>query len=223
MIRRILDSCQRYFESKDVLTAPERQILNDLRLVEDQYPVAVVSRADLDGIGFAACKISDSRMEELADKLGDDYSDQLFWESLQVIADSMELPRLPACPFCAERATFDMKAGVYRCPHCNQTWHDDIFVLAEYPEDVSDIEDYYPSFTSRDKHACYISEYDYLKKFREKPDRNCCFKVLRWPESKPYLNVVPDSIGALNEPVIDDFGIGKFGSQAIWVPLCNLR
>lgn len=54
--------------------------------MKESFPIAHVSREDLDYIGYDTSNVSDSTMERLASKLGDDYCDQLFWISLDVIA-----------------------------------------------------------------------------------------------------------------------------------------
>jgi len=69
----------------------------DLYLVDDMkeesFPISYVSREDLDHIGYDTSYVSDDTMKRLADKLGDDYCEQLFWSSLDVIADIMGIPK----------------------------------------------------------------------------------------------------------------------------------
>lgn len=54
---------------------------------KENFEIASVCRADLEGLGYDTSRITDETMERLASKLGDDYCDQLFWTSLQVLAD----------------------------------------------------------------------------------------------------------------------------------------
>lgn len=61
--------------------------------MKESFVIAHVSRADLEGIGYDTSKVSDEDMEYLARKLGDDYCDQLFWSSLPIIADYLEIPK----------------------------------------------------------------------------------------------------------------------------------
>ena len=60
----------------------------DMENVEgkEYFSVTSVSRADLEGIGFDTSNVDDDTMERLASKLGDDYCEQLYWSSLEIIA-----------------------------------------------------------------------------------------------------------------------------------------
>lgn len=57
------------------------------------FPITSVCRADLESIGFDTATVDDATMKELAGKLADDYCDQLFWSSLPIIADNLEIPK----------------------------------------------------------------------------------------------------------------------------------
>lgn len=59
----------------------------------DSFNISRLSREDLEAIGFDTSDVDDKTMEELAGKLGDDYCTQLFWDSLEIIADIMGIPR----------------------------------------------------------------------------------------------------------------------------------
>ena len=54
--------------------------------MKESFVISEVSREDLEYLGYDTSYVSDSTMERLASKLGDDYCDQLFWISLDVIA-----------------------------------------------------------------------------------------------------------------------------------------
>ena len=60
---------------------------------EEFFTITRVSRDDLDAVGFDTSEVDDSTMERLASKLGDDYCEQLFWSSLEIIAEYMEIPK----------------------------------------------------------------------------------------------------------------------------------
>lgn len=53
---------------------------------KDSFPITSVSREDLEALGYDTENISDDTMESLASKLADDYCEQLFWTSLDIIA-----------------------------------------------------------------------------------------------------------------------------------------
>ena len=61
---------------------------------DDEYFVITrVHRDDLDAAGFDASQVDDATMERLADKMGDDYLEQLFWVHLPILAEYLEIPR----------------------------------------------------------------------------------------------------------------------------------
>lgn len=61
--------------------------------MKDSFEITSVSRADLEELGYNTSKVSDKTMEYLAKKLADDYCEQLFWTSLDIIADYMDIPK----------------------------------------------------------------------------------------------------------------------------------
>jgi hypothetical protein len=60
------------------------------------FPITSVCRADLEQIGFDTASVDDGTMTELAEKLADDYCDQLFWGSLEILAEHLEIPKRKA-------------------------------------------------------------------------------------------------------------------------------
>ena len=225
-MQQILDDMRAYFEAKPSLTPQEQTLLQ--RLKADSFPVTTVSRTDLQACGFDTRFITDSQMCDLAKKMANDYCEQLFWSSMEIIADGLDFPRHPRCPDCNRRCVrLDEQTATYRCESCGQEWHEDRFVLVEFPEDIHFEEKCigYPSLEGRDSSARYVPEYDYISHFKIQPAPGKCFKPLRWPESQPYLfpDKPDDAIDSLNEPVMDECGIEDFGENAVWVPLCNLR
>ena len=60
---------------------------------KNYFPITSVSRDDLEFIGFDTRNVSDSTMEYLAKKMADDYLEQLYWISLRVIAEYLEIPQ----------------------------------------------------------------------------------------------------------------------------------
>jgi len=55
---------------------------------KDSFPITSVSREDLEALGFDTSNVSDDTMERLASKLADDYCEQLFWSSLEILAEN---------------------------------------------------------------------------------------------------------------------------------------
>lgn len=61
--------------------------------MKESFIITQVSREDLETIGYDTSEVSDDTMERLASKLGDDYCEQLFWTSLDIMAEYMEIPK----------------------------------------------------------------------------------------------------------------------------------
>ena len=61
--------------------------------MKEEFVISVLSRADLEALGFDVSNVDDYTMQRLADKLGDDYCEQLFWSSLKILAEYFEIPK----------------------------------------------------------------------------------------------------------------------------------
>lgn len=59
----------------------------------ESFPITSVSRGDLDAKGFDTSEVDDATMERLASKMADDYCEQLFWSSMEIIAEYMDIPK----------------------------------------------------------------------------------------------------------------------------------
>lgn len=57
------------------------------------FPITSLSRPDLERIGFDGAVIDDATMKKLAEMMASDYCEQLFWNSLKIIAEHLEIPR----------------------------------------------------------------------------------------------------------------------------------
>ena len=61
---------------------------------QEFFEISSLSRDDLIQSGFDVSEVSDEDMRTLAGKLGQDYSEQLFWGSLEIIAgEIMNIPK----------------------------------------------------------------------------------------------------------------------------------
>jgi hypothetical protein len=61
---------------------------------EGYFVITRVHRDDLEAAGFDTSNVTDSQMEYLAKKMADDYLSQLFWSSLEIIAeDVLKIPK----------------------------------------------------------------------------------------------------------------------------------
>lgn len=61
--------------------------------LKDKFKITSVTREDLEDIGFDTSNVEDSTMEKLARRLSDDYCTNLFWCSLEIIAESLNIPK----------------------------------------------------------------------------------------------------------------------------------
>lgn len=224
MVQQILDDMRVYFEAKTTMTPEEQALLQ--RLNDDFFPTTSVSREDLQACGFDTRSVTDAQMCRLAQKMANDYCEQLFWSSMEIIAEGLEFPRYPECPILASQHIYlDKQKRTLHCENCGQEWHEHLYVLVELPDDTSCFEEEYigySSFGSKDNRARYVSEYDYIARFKKRPGPDRYFKPLRWPESQPYLSS-NDFDDTLNEPIQDECGIEDFGENSVWVQLCNLK
>ncbi|WP_443639636.1 hypothetical protein [Alistipes shahii] len=227
MLQQLLDDLRGYFEAKSSLTTQEQELWN--RLKKADYPILDLQDDDLAQKGFDFRRITDEQMRQLARQMTADYCKEDYWERLENTADELQLPRYPRCPACGHNGVvLDETKGVMHCEICDQTWHEDLYVLAEFPDDTTYFEENdigYPSFGSEDNGARYVPEYDYIQQFEQDPPANAYFKPMQWPESQPYLflDEPHESTDALCEPINDEKGRADFGKQAVWVPMCNLK
>ena len=96
MVQQILDDIRAYFEAKTSLTPQEQDLLQ--RLNEGFYPVALVSRENLQSCGFDTRSITDTQMRELAKRMRRCYGEQFFLSNMEAIAEALEFPYYPVCP-----------------------------------------------------------------------------------------------------------------------------
>ena len=72
---------------------PETETVSDVSQKQEFFKITSVSRDDLEARGFDTESIDDSNMSTLARKMGDDYCTQLFWDSMEIIAEILGFPR----------------------------------------------------------------------------------------------------------------------------------
>ena len=60
-----------------------------LEEMSKEFKITSVTREDLEMRGFDATNITDAQMERLAQKMCDDYLEQMFWISLDIIAEDI--------------------------------------------------------------------------------------------------------------------------------------
>ncbi len=222
MIQGLLNQVREYFNAIKNPSEQEKNIINQLS--GGYFPITSIHRDDLEARNFDVNKITDSQMEELAKKMSDDYCEQLFWDSMTILAELMEFPKKRGtyCPKCkSEHIRYDATDGKCHCDVCEQIWDEDIYVLVEFPDDASLFEEKnigFPSWTSEDNGARYVPEYDYIDELEESPEPGQCFKVVCWPDSQEYMEKA-DNPDSRIEVVQNEAALEKFGSSAYWVPI----
>ena len=60
-----------------------------LEEMSKEFEITSVTREDLESRGFDTTNITDAQMEKLARKMCDDYLEQMFWISLDIIAEDI--------------------------------------------------------------------------------------------------------------------------------------
>ena len=60
-----------------------------LEEMNKEFKITSVTREDLEMRGFDTTNITDAQMERLAQKMCDDYLEQMFWISLDIIAEDI--------------------------------------------------------------------------------------------------------------------------------------
>jgi len=227
MYRQLLKDIHHYLCSIQKKSKEELSLIQRIEADLNYFPITYVHRDDLEAKGFNASKVDDDDMAELAGKLSNDYQEQLFWESLVIIADILNFPKAKNifCPKCESRnIKYNPDSCKHSCSLCKTEWSD-VYVLVEFPDDSTYFETEeigYPCFNSEDNGARYVSEYEYILQFQKLPEPNSYYKPVMWPDSQQYMDL-PENLRELCENVADEKGLEDFGSSAMWVSLCLLN
>lgn len=219
-MRRILLQLQDYFKSKSELTEQEQFLLKEISGELEFYIISRLHRDDLKGKGFDISSISDETMSEIASRLESDYTEQLFWQSLEIIASiGLNVPKSKLfCPICeCYDINYQIETNEHVCQGCGTEWSDQ-FVLVEYPDDSTYFEEEeigYPSFIREDNGARYVPEHEYILLFQKKPDPNLYYRVCQWPDSQELLDEVKSDDSM--EEITDEKALKDFICPAYWV------
>ena len=220
MVRELYQRLREYFNNLPEPTEEERQFIRELNA--GYFPITSVHRDDLEGQGFDVEKISDDDMQNLAEKMADDYCEQLFWPSMEIIAgEILSFPKVKTkdiiCPKCnSENIRYDIHESRFHCGECSLAWDDKLYALVEFPEESAPFEEEgtgYPAWGSGENGALYVPEEDYIRHTGKSPERDKCYRAVCWPDSQKYMGTK----GC--EPIQDENGIRDFGTSAYWVPL----
>lgn len=67
--------------------------VNNLTLQSEYFPITSLSRSDLEWKGYDLSNVDDDEIERIANKMGNAYLDNGYWEDLVAIADFENIPR----------------------------------------------------------------------------------------------------------------------------------
>lgn len=87
----INDTRMEVFELLTVASEPLDSTVEDM-LSGEAFPICCLSKADLEEHGFDTSNVTDNQMRYLARKLGDDYVEQMYWGSLDILAERADIP-----------------------------------------------------------------------------------------------------------------------------------
>lgn len=194
MVRELYQRLREYFNNLPEPTEEERQFIRELNA--GYFPITSVHRDDLEGQGFDVEKISDDDMQNLAEKMADDYCEQLFWPSMEIIAgEILSFPKVKTkdiiCPKCnSENIRYDIHESRFHCGECSLAWDDKLYALVEFPEESAPFEEEgtgYPAWGSGENGALYVPEEDYIRHTGKSPERDKCYRAVCWPDSQKYM------------------------------------
>ena len=160
-------------------------------------------------------------MQNLAKKMANDYHEQLFWLSMEIIAgEILGFPKVKIkdiiCPKCnSENIRYDIHESRFHCGECSLAWDDKLYVLVEFPEDSAPFEEEgtgYPAWESgtTGRFTCP------RKTISAIPEISRAGEVL----PGRMLAGLQKYMGTKGcEPIQDENGIRDFGTSAYWVPL----
>ena len=78
-----------YVEVRNTKEHEQMMHLAEIERMGKEFNITSVSREDLESRGFDTTNITDEQMERLAQKMCDDYLEQMFWISLDIIAEDI--------------------------------------------------------------------------------------------------------------------------------------
>ena len=233
MNRELLEDLHQYFEQKENKTGAETSFLIQLTGELPYFQVTAPSREDLERYGFDTTDVDDEDMREIARRLESDYCEQLYWLSLDIIAQQgLDIPK-HICPFCGETADgYDSSDNTLWCNSCSHSWEKleptGRFVKVEHPDDskfYSKCEIGYDCYNSEDNGAMYVPENFFKAHENKEPHNSRIYFPVQWPESQQYFELQHTSKKKFDlcEPIEHGKAFEEFSSQAIWVPLSLIQ
>ena len=86
--------CITYGDVRNAKEQEQTMHLAEIERMSKEFKITSVTREDLEDRGFDTTNITDAQMEELARRMCNDYLEQMFWLSMEIIAeDIMKFPK----------------------------------------------------------------------------------------------------------------------------------
>lgn len=233
MNRKLLEDLHDYFAQKSERNGAEHHMMCELKDELNWFRVTSVHRDDLERLGFDTTDVDDCDMKDIARRLEDDYCEQLFHQSLEIIADQgLDIPK-HVCPKCGERADrYCSEENMLSCYSCDHTWHKEEptgrYVKVEHPEDTTFYENCevgYECYNSHDNGAMYVPEHFYKAHESKEPNPTSIYSPVMWPDSQEYFELEHTSESDFEKCEVINHGkaFNDFNSQTIWVPLSLMQ
>lgn len=83
-----------YFKNIPSPTSQENRFILYLQSEVDFFDITSVARDDIYEKGYDADCVSEAQMERLADKMGEYYCNNGFWDDLEFFLEDMKIPKL---------------------------------------------------------------------------------------------------------------------------------
>lgn len=93
MLRELVKKVNDYLNCKGGLNLQEEELRALCKNCMGTFPIACLTRDDLEGRGYDTSKFTDNQLARLASKMGDSYVENDFWLCLDSFADLYNIPR----------------------------------------------------------------------------------------------------------------------------------
>ena len=90
-LHKAVDVIERHIEEQSLTSAREKA--EKLLERDGFFYITSVHRDDLEERGFDVSNVTDKQMRRLANQMSDDYCNQLFHESMEILAEGLGIPR----------------------------------------------------------------------------------------------------------------------------------
>lgn len=215
MRQELLKDIHAYLQAKVNRTQDEEDLLVRIRGQLPYFHITSIHRDDLLSRGFDVSEVTDADMQRLAGKLSDDYCNQLFWESLDIIAeDSINIPR-EKCPLC-QSETVSYEADHFKCDQCAISWPHERFALisSDVVDTVREKGIGYTCIDLSKPHAQYIPLSIHSEYFTENYTPDMVYRIVTI-EDYSILDKLIEAGYRIDQTSL--FATNEYGRNTFWV------